>query len=403
MTDAPSVRDARLPTQGTGLLDPAVDWESLLPRALDGEGFGVAFQPIVDLVNGSVVGYEALARFEGYPVDDPLTWFEAADRLGRGHELQSLALRTALTARVALPTDTFLSVNVGPEVIGHPDIDAVWADHPDLAGVVVELTEHQRVDSYSGLRHRLAPLREAGALIALDDAGAGYAGLRHIVGLQPQVVKLDRSLIAGVHLDETKRALIEMIGSFAARIKAEVLAEGVELGPELETILSLGVTLGQGFLLARPGGPWGEVDAVTTQQIRSHAPLRRGTLRDLVEQPIVVRDHDSARTAFGAVESGRERRPIVFVDSDTRPVATVDSDGIHSAADVNQHVPVAMPISAAARRAVGRIPSQRFRPVMCVDDEGRLVGVVRVERIVDHLAGAASSGDRGRDGVRRAS
>ncbi|NUR09846.1 MAG: EAL domain-containing protein, partial [Nocardioidaceae bacterium] len=177
------------------------------------------FQPIVDLVRGAVVGYEALARFSGYPVTDPMTWFEAAERLGRSGELQGVALREALRARDRLPAGTFLAVNVGPDVLGHPAVEAVWREHEDLDGVVVELTEHSQVASYELLRAQLDRLRDAGALIALDDTGAGYAGLRHIVGIRPHVIKLDRYLIEGIAHDETKRALVEMIGGFASRVR----------------------------------------------------------------------------------------------------------------------------------------------------------------------------------------
>jgi len=381
----------------------APDWSSMLGHALNGRGFGVAFQPIIDLVKGSVIGYEALARFDEYPVSDPLTWFDAADRLGLGAELQSRALRLALAARPDMPDGTFLAVNVGPEVLDHPCVDAVWDEQVDLDGVVVELTEHARVDSFTTLQPRLDRLRDDGALIALDDAGAGYAGLRHIVGLRPHVIKLDRYLIEGIEHDETKRALVEMIGTFAARVHAEVLAEGVEEGAELDTIVALGVTMAQGYLLARPEPPWGGLAAGTREHLQlREPPLPMHTVHDLVEEPVVVHDRDSARTIFSQRIAG-DAETVVFVDALSRPVATVDDDGVHAASNPLHHTAPETSIATAARRAVARIPSQRFRPVMCVDDDGRLVGVVHVEKLVDFLAEAAGDPPaRVPGGVRRA-
>jgi hypothetical protein len=252
------------------------------------------------------------------------------------------------------------------------------------------------------LQPRLDRLRDDGALIALDDAGAGYAGLRHIVGLRPHVIKLDRYLIEGIEHDETKRALVEMIGSFASRVHAEVLAEGIELGTELDTIVSLGVTMAQGYLLARPEPPWGSLAPGTRDHLQHREPpTPLHTVHDLVEDPQVVRDRDSARTIFSQ-RTASDAETIVFVDSLSRPVATVDSDGVHSASNPLHHAALDTSIATAARRAVARIPSQRFRPVMCVDDDGRLVGVVHVEKLVDFLADAAGDPpSRVPGGVRR--
>jgi len=379
----------------------AATWSALLARALDGDGFGVHFQPIVDLVRGAVVGYEALARFTGYPVSDPLTWFEAADRLGRAGDLQGLALRRALTARDSLPGDTFLAVNVGPEVLDHPAVEAVWREHPDLDGVVVELTEHARVPSYERLQVHLDRLRAAGALIALDDTGAGYAGLRHIVGIRPHVIKLDRYLVEGIDHDETKRALVEMIGRFAARVRAEVLAEGIEEGAELDTVVSLGVTLAQGYLLARPEEPWPQLESQTRERLRARRLRSRpDAVHQLVEETRVVTDRDSARAAFA--DGASDADPVVLVDGRSRPVAVVDGDGVHAVAGPLHRTGPGTAIATVARRAVARIPGQRFRPVMCVDDEGRLLGVVRVERLVDYLADADEEASRTDGGRRRA-
>jgi EAL domain-containing protein (putative c-di-GMP-specific phosphodiesterase class I) len=368
-----------------------LDWPTLLASALRGDGVGIHFQPIIDLVRGTVVGYEALARFDGYPVSDPMEWFAAAHLHGRGAELESLTLRQALTAREALPSGTFLAVNIGPDVIGHPEVERVWREQGSLDGVVIELTEHARIDSYVALTPILDRLRRAGALIALDDAGAGYAGLQHMVGIKPHLIKLDRQLISGIDDDETKRALVEMIGAFAVRIHAEVLAEGIEEDGELETLVSLGVTLAQGYLLARPALPWAELDVAASERLLlRRVPAPRDTLRLLVQETVVVRDLASAHAAFAEPELPTQNgaSPVVLVDADSMPLAVIDAHGVRPLTNGQAPLTQDTTVARAARQAVERIPTQRFGPLLCVDDEGRFVGVVPMERVVGYLADA---------------
>ena len=102
--------------------------------------------------------------------------------------------------------------------------------------MVIELTEHERIDSYAALEPALDRLRAAGALLAIDDAGAGYAGLQHVLSLRPDIIKLDRALVEGLDRDEAKRTLVEMIGTLAGRLDAWLLAEGIETGEELDVL-----------------------------------------------------------------------------------------------------------------------------------------------------------------------
>jgi EAL domain-containing protein (putative c-di-GMP-specific phosphodiesterase class I) len=365
------------------LRDQEVDWSAMLSRALRGDGVSTHFQPIVDLAGGHVVGFEALTRFSGYPVSDPQQWFEAARAQGRSAQLEGLALRRAMERRADLPPNTFLAVNVAPDVLDRPEVLEVWNSQPDLDGVVIELTEHARIDSYVLLEPALNRLRASGALIAIDDAGAGYAGLQHLIGLRPHIIKLDRKLIEGVDRDETKRALVEMIGTFASRIDAWVLAEGIEHLGELDTVVGLGVPLGQGYLLARPGVAWPEVDHRGATLIRDHLPAPSDhSLRRIVERATTVRDERDAAAAF----SDDSVDLVVMLDAQGRPIAAVDHDGmVHSALDPGMRVHVDTPVPDAAERAITRPSGQRFHPMLCVDGTGRFVGVVRMERVLTYL------------------
>jgi len=367
-----------------------VDWPTMLARALRGEGVSIHFQPIVDLARGHVVGFEALTRFTGYPVTDPQEWFEAARLQQRSARLEALALRLALEMRPDLPPNTFLAVNVAPDVLNQPEVLRVWNSQRDLDGVVIELTEHARIDSYVSLEPTLNRLRASGALIAIDDAGAGYAGLQHLIGLRPHIIKLDRKLVEGVDRDETKRALVEMIGTFASRIDAWVLAEGIEHLGELETVVGLGVPLGQGYLLGRPGPAWPEADRRGAALLRHRAPSPSGhSLRHVVERATTVQHHHDAAAAF----SDDSVDLVVMLDAQRRPVAAMDHDGmVHSALDPGMRVNIDTTVSEAAERAITRPARQRFHPMLCVDEAGQFLGVVRMERVLTYLTSIADRG-----------
>lgn len=212
------------------------------------KAFHPVYQPIVDLATNRIVGYEALTRF-----DDgcrPDIRFAEASSVGIGPDLELACVRAALEGARGLPSGAFLSVNVSPNL--GTALDPL---RTALAGtsrsIVLEITEHDAVDDYAtlvvGLRG-LAP----GVRIAVDDAGAGYAGLRQILEMRPDVVKMDISLVRGIDTDPARRALASAMVAFAADTGATVLAEGIETAGELGTLRSLGVSLGQGFLLARP-------------------------------------------------------------------------------------------------------------------------------------------------------
>jgi diguanylate cyclase (GGDEF)-like protein/PAS domain S-box-containing protein len=214
------------------------------------------FQPIVDLRSGAVAGYEALARFPG-DLDSrpPNAWFAQAHRCGLGVQLEARAAEAALGARAASPGG-YLSINLSPAALR---ADELLQRLPgDLEGVVVEITEHELVADGERLHSTLEQLRERGARVAVDDAGAGYAGLRQLMILRPDLIKLDRGLIENVAGDEAKQALVECFVRFAERTDAHVCAEGIESLDDLLVLARIGVSYGQGYVIARPAADWPE-------------------------------------------------------------------------------------------------------------------------------------------------
>ena len=206
------------------------------------------FQPIVELESRVVVGYEALTRFaEGSP---PERVFGAAASCGLALELEAATLEAILDASGRLPAAAWLNLNVSAEFVlaGEPlaSILRRWGGQ-----VVLELTEHIRVTDYGALRAALERLGP-NVRLAVDDAGAGFASLRHILELRPDYVKLDRGIVRGIHRDPARRALVAGLVHFAAGTGAVLIAEGVETEAEARQLGQLGVPLAQGYRLGRP-------------------------------------------------------------------------------------------------------------------------------------------------------
>ena len=209
----------------------------------------IVYQPIVDVVTTLPVGYEALSRFDDGTAPDH--WFAKAASVGLGTELELAAIRNALTALPQLPSETYLSINASPEALRDARLPHLIAAH-DPRRTVVELTEHVPLGDYAELRRLVAELSEIGARLAIDDAGAGYASFRHIVDLQPHTIKIDRSLISGVHLEPGRRSLLIAFVSFAADLGASLVAEGVEDPRDEAVIRRWGLHFAQGWLYGRP-------------------------------------------------------------------------------------------------------------------------------------------------------
>lgn len=221
-----------------------------LRRAMSG-GLRIAYQPIVRLTDGRPVGYEALARFEDAPTDRPDEWFAEAADAGLLTDLELAAVKAGLASQPR-KADTYLSLNVSPETVLSGRLQEATSGYGPC---VVEITEHAPVADYESLARALAPLRKRGMKLAVDDAGAGFASLRHILMLEPQLIKLDLSLTRGIDTNHRQRGLAAALIKFAAEIGATVIAEGIETQAELDTLRSLGVEFGQGFYFGKPEIP----------------------------------------------------------------------------------------------------------------------------------------------------
>jgi len=210
--------------------------------------FSIVFQPIVELPGRRVVGYEALTRFHDGVRPD--VRFREAEGAGLGEDYEAATMELALAAAAALPPEMMLTVNASPDFVlrggrlGQLLAKPVWP-------VVLELTEHSRIDDYDALRSALHALN-SGIRVAVDDAGAGFSSLRHILELKPAFAKLDMAIVQGIEHDTVRQALVAGLAYFARHSDCSLIAEGVETAAEAATLERLGIGLAQGYLFGLP-------------------------------------------------------------------------------------------------------------------------------------------------------
>ncbi len=239
------------------IVEPAVherarreEIEGRLAPLMAAGGPTVLLQPIVDLATGYRIGAEALSRFPEAWNRPPDLCFEEAHSVGRGHELELLALERA--ADHLRTVAGYVAMNVSPATLMTTRCTLLLSGFP-LERIILELSEHDRVTDYSALDNALAPLRARGMRLAIDDVGAGFSSLRHIVLTGPDVIKLDRTIVHGVATDPVLKTLVHSLVEFAHGCSASVVAEGIETADDADVLADLGVDHGQGWHFGRPG------------------------------------------------------------------------------------------------------------------------------------------------------
>ncbi len=258
-----------LPARKSSLLAAAIDYSSILSavvgpaladrrdlaatqsrlkRSLAAGEFHAVFQPIVDLASLETVGYEALTRFDDHIRPD-LRFTEAAS-VGLGHEYELAAMAAALSVAPDLPPEAFVTLNMSPGLVLENGRRLAKMIRGTARRLVLELTEHVAIEDYVALRKAIKALGPVE--IAVDDAGAGYASLRHILELRPAFAKLDISLVRGIDADELRQALVAGLTYFALQSGCQLIAEGVESEEEARLLRRLGVDFAQGYLFGRP-------------------------------------------------------------------------------------------------------------------------------------------------------
>ncbi len=221
-------------------------FERWLAQTIETAAFDIWFQPIVDLRSGEVVAQEALARF--HDGSSPAQVFEMAATSAASVAFELALVVASVTAAAAFPDGTRLHVNVSPPTAAAPELPEL-IDRSNRQ-VALEITERSLFDPQSA-RH-LRDALPAGSLLAADDVGVGYSGLSQLLDVRPDIVKIDRSVVAGLDADPARRALVAGLVRFAEATGSTIVGEGIERVDEARSLLDLGVTTGQGYLLGRP-------------------------------------------------------------------------------------------------------------------------------------------------------
>jgi EAL domain-containing protein (putative c-di-GMP-specific phosphodiesterase class I)/putative methionine-R-sulfoxide reductase with GAF domain len=268
--------------------------ELLQPGAIE-----MAAQPIVRVADGSILGFEMLMRSSIPCSSGPDQWLEHASYLGVRTELELACLQAAVE-RGAPPGDVRLFVNLSARTLLDPRVDDILNALPPR---VLEITEHEPVSDYQELRRRLQMWSAASTMLAIDDVGAGYSSMSHVLQLHPQFIKIDRSLVHKAHRDPNKLAVLRGLVGFARQGGITSLAEGVETSEELNALRAIGIDLVQGYLLARPGDGWPQPRRWRSAGTRrttggDAAATGVGSLADRVEKTLDPGDAADEVTAY---------------------------------------------------------------------------------------------------------
>jgi EAL domain-containing protein (putative c-di-GMP-specific phosphodiesterase class I) len=224
---------------------------------LAGRKLRTVYQPVFDIQQRTVVGFEALIRGPAGELEQPDVLFAAARESDLALELESLCMETIFRKLPRATQARKLFVNASPRLLTHPvflderNLNEISRAHPH---VVIEVSEKEVVGDYPAFRGVLDRLRANGLQIAIDDAGSGYSGLEAILQLRPQYIKVANTIVQNLHEETIKRGVITALASVGREIQASLIAEGIEQPEELEALVDLGVNYGQGFLLGRPAG-----------------------------------------------------------------------------------------------------------------------------------------------------
>jgi len=213
----------------------------------------MAYQPIVSCSKGGVYAYEALVRNEQATLRSPLDLFDAAERLGRSQALGRVIRKQVAETIRGTPTESLIFVNLTAADLDDDrlyDRDAPLSVH--AGRIVLEVTERTALDKIRDLVPRIKRLRGLGFRVAVDDLGAGYAGLTSFAQLEPDVVKADVSLIRELDTSRVKQKLVRSIIELCGLFEIQFIAEGVETKTERDAVMELGGDLCQGYLFARP-------------------------------------------------------------------------------------------------------------------------------------------------------
>lgn len=373
------------------------------------------YQPIVSLSTGSVFGYEALTRGpEQSPLRSPLALFQMAEHADKLYAFDRLAREQAILGIEGLESRQRIFLNIPASILHDPDFSAgqtlALLSRRGLApsNVVFEITERSSIEDFKTAKQVIDHYRRQGYRIAIDDAGAGYSSLQAIAEIQPDFIKVDRSLVSGVHRDKVKEYILETFVTFAKRLNIEVIAEGIENGEDLETLLRLGVHYSQGYYLGRPNACLRTTERAAFERIEAAIRARDGMTagsRTILDIAGPVRSFEATVPVSEAADYFRDH-PDCFgaaVVRDARPVGLLMKEELFRrlavpygislfwskpvtvvADDRPLTVDASVPVETVSTLAMLR-ESDKLYDLVLVTEEGRLAGAATVRDILEEM------------------
>jgi EAL domain-containing protein (putative c-di-GMP-specific phosphodiesterase class I) len=371
---------------------PAQELSGVLARLeRDGVALQPAFTAVADLRRAAVAGYEVALGFPGEAALTPRGWSLPADPPDLAGEIEARVLRLAIAQRLLLPPGPTLHITLSHRALCSPVVLGALASFGRLDDVVLVTDAPQRIDEVVALERALTQARRAGAVLALETCGGGYEALQLVSRTRADYVRVDRALIDGVAEDDAKAVALEGLVRFCSRAGSYVVAEGAARQEDLAAVMRLGVTLAVGPLFGQATPDPAPLAATGVGAIRAGAreQLRHTDLHGLIEHfPTLAVDAplDQLADAFLA-DPGNAY--LVLIDDDFRPAMLVERAALLHAEPFEREVTTvsaSTPVGVAARRAVSRASADRFLPLVCCDGQGRYVGLVRVDGLLDALA-----------------
>ncbi len=380
---------------------------------LDNRGVASVYQPIVSIEGGEVFGYEALTRGPAAsPLHSPLKLFELAERADKLYALDKLTREQAILGIEGLERHQRIFLNIPAQILHDPDFSPgqtlALLQRRGLTpnNVVLEITERSSIEDFSTAKKVIDHYRSQGYRIAIDDAGAGYSSLQAIAEIQPDYIKVDRSLVQGIHRDKVKEYILETFIWFAKRLNIKVIAEGIEEAEELDKLIRLGVHYAQGYYLGRPEArlaqvsPEAKATIYAASRLAGAAGLR--TVGDVAAPAKTFRINDPVSLAATYFRDHPDQFGAVVVDGG-RPVGLLMRDELFRKLSVQYGIslfwskPVAVvaderpliveadtPLETVSSLATMRETGKLYDLVV-VTDRGELAGVVTVRDILEQM------------------
>lgn len=347
------------------------------------------FAPIADLARGGAAAYEVLLAQEARAAA-PSDWSRAVHDQLAGR-LETPLLVAALREREHLPTGARLAVNLSAAALRSPEVEAALGAAGGLERVILIVTEDAAEDPTGRLSALIDRVRTAGGRIAVDETGSGYASLRHVLDLRPDLVRVGAEFVAGVDGDPAKGAIVEAVVSLAQRTGARVIAGGVPGRQELSALQRMGVDLGMGPLFGAPTAAMGPLAGSVVEAIRQASPpVAAGeTVGGLIEARHAMPWGSTIEQVADAFLEDPLSDVVVLVDEQARPLALAERAALMRGEPYERpvmRISPTSPLKAAARRAAARSWLERFHPLVACDRRGVYLGLVRVEQLLEALA-----------------